>query len=188
MRETTYINFIGGASVGKSLMSALTYAEMKSLHLSVEMVQEYAKMLVYMENFEMLNCQYMVSMEQYKRLKALKGKVDYVCCDSPMLVGLFYNRHYETNVCNVEKTEEMIVSKMKELEPNNKNRRYIFLERNEEYPFEQEGRVHGEEESKRIDQQFKLLLEEFGIEYLSVKSDKASIPVIIDYIVRIERN
>jgi nicotinamide riboside kinase len=179
-KKSKYINFVSGPSGGKSLMTALTFAKLKSLHYSSEMVQEYAKMLVYMEDFEMLNCQWLVSYQQYNMLRALRGKVEYICCDSPLLVGLFYNRYYETNVCDRAKTEKMILEKMKDLEPSV----YIFLERNDDFPFEKEGRVQGEEESKKIDQLLKNLLDEFDIKYLSIKSDTGSVDAIVDYILQ----
>ena len=43
---TKIINFLSGPSAGKSLMAALVYAELKSMHYKVEYVQEYAKHLV----------------------------------------------------------------------------------------------------------------------------------------------
>lgn len=142
------------------------------------MVQEYAKMLIYKEEYEMLNCQWMVSFEQYKMLKALDNKVEYICCDSPLFLGLFYNRYHQNNICDVSKTEEMIKEKLGEFDRNI----YIFLERNEEFPFEKEGRIHGEEESKKIDILMKDMLDEFGIEYISVKSDMSNVDKIINYI------
>lgn len=178
LRKSLYVNFVSGPSAGKSLLSALTYVELKSRHLNAEMVQEYAKMLVYMEDYEMLNCQWMVSYKQYQMLKALQGKVDFICCDSPLLIGLFFNRYYQSNVCDIAKTEKMILEKMNDLGPCV----YIFLERNDDFPFEKEGRMQGEEECKEIDKKLKMLLEELGLEYLSVKSDKSSIDKIIEYV------
>lgn len=176
--DTLYINFVAGPSSGKSTMSALTYVELKSLHKSVEMVQEYAKMLVYMEDYEMLNCQWMVSYRQYQQFKALQGKVEYVCCDSPLVIGMFYNRYYQDNVSDIPKTEAMIKSKLAELS----NCVYVFLERNPDFPFETEGRMQGEEESKRIDKQMKDLLDELGVEYLTVRSGHQSVKDIVEYI------
>lgn len=181
--KSKYINFIGGPSCGKSLVSALTFAELKRCHLNAEMVQEYAKMLVYKEEYETLNCQWMVSFEQYKMLKALDNKVEYICCDSPLLIGLFYNRYHPENICDRQKTEVMIKEKMKELD----NNIYIFLERNDNFPFEKEGRIHGEVESKKIDVLMKELLNEMEIEYISVRSDITSIPIILNYIIEKSR-
>jgi hypothetical protein len=177
--NTKYINFVGGPSVGKSLMSALTYVELKALGYSCEMVQEHVKMLIYRENFDMLNCQWLVSYEQYKMLQALQGKVDFVCADSPLLIGLFYNRYHVPNVCDIEKTEACIRQNMEKLQPCVN----IFLERNENHAFEESGRIHGLEESKQIDGYLKDLLDGLHLPYLSVKSDRASMPKILDYVV-----
>lgn len=181
MTKTKIINFIGGAGIGKSTMAALTFAELKSMHFKTEYVQEYAKMLVYKKDFDTLDNQYLVSSEQYKMLKAVDGQVEYICSDSPLIIGLFYNRDYITNVCNVQKTEAMILSKINEFDNI-----YIYLERNKEYPFEKEGRVHDENQSIVIDRKLKELLDEFNIKYLSIISDKKSLPEIINYILSFE--
>ena len=54
---TIIINFISGAGAGKSLMSALTFSELKMCHYNAELVQEYAKNLVWQEKFDELNNQ-----------------------------------------------------------------------------------------------------------------------------------
>ncbi len=174
--KTKCINLVSGPSCGKSVMSALIFAELKSMHKSAELVQEFAKQLVWTEQFEELNNQYHVSMTQYRWLKAVDGKVDYIVTDSPLLLGLLYNRIYPTNVSNVQKTEEMILSKMSEFDNI-----YIFLERSD-YPFERHGRVHTESQSHEIDDQLKSLMDSMGLQYLSVKSSKTSISKIIDYV------
>lgn len=174
--RTKVINFISGAGAGKSLISAMTFAELKMKHLKTEYVQEYAKTLVWQKRFDELANQYHVSMEQYKMIKAVDGAVDYIVCDSGLLIGVFYNRYHKNNVSNIQKTEQMILDKMKEFDNI-----YIFLERNSEFPFEQEGRIQNEEEAKQIDIQFKELLHELKLPYKSFLSSRESIPKIIDY-------
>jgi hypothetical protein len=158
-------------------MSALIFAELKMRHISTEYTPEYAKQLVWQEKFEDLNNQYHVSLTQYKMLKCIDGKVDYIITDSPLFLGLFYNRDFENNTSDIIKTECMILDKLKEF-----NNKYIFLERNETYPFETQGRVHNEQESKRIDAELKKLLEKHNIKFKVFKSSKDSISNIIDFI------
>ncbi len=179
IKKTKVINFVGGSGCGKSLMSALIFAELKMKHISSEYVQEYAKTLVWRRLFCELNNQYQVSTEQYNMIKAVDGCVDYIICDSGMIVGMFYNKYNIENVCDVKKTEEMILSKMNDMENI-----YIFLERNPEFPFEHAGRIQDEEESKQIDVLFKNLLDELSLRYLSVISSKDSIPQILNYILQ----
>jgi ABC-type dipeptide/oligopeptide/nickel transport system ATPase component len=175
--KTKVINFVGGSGCGKSLMAALTFAELKMRHLKAEYVQEYAKTLVWQKRYEELDNQYQVSTEQYRMIKSVQNAVDYIVCDSGLIIGLFYNRYHPTNVCNVSKTEKMLKEKMAEFDNV-----YIYLERNDEFPYEREGRIQEEEEAKEIDTLFKSLLDELKLEYLSVVSSKESIPKILDYI------
>jgi hypothetical protein len=91
-------------------------------------------------------------------------------------LGLFYNRFHKDNVCNIEKTEKMILSRMDEFDNV-----YIFLERGD-FPYDCSGRIHSMEESEEIQRQLKELLDEFGIKYLQIKSDKRNIPEIVRYI------
>jgi hypothetical protein len=175
--KTKVVNFVSGAGAGKSLMSAMTFAELKMRHIKAEYVQEYAKTLVWQKRFDELDNQYHVSTEQYRMIKSVDGAVDYIVCDSGLIIGVFYNRYHKTNVCDVQKTEQMLLNKMTEFDNI-----YIFLERNPEFPFEQEGRIQDEQEAKLIDKQFKNLLEELKLPYKSFLSSRESIPKILDYI------
>lgn len=175
---TKVINFVGSPGTGKTVAAALTFAELKMRHLKVEYVQEYAKSLVWQKRFEELNNQYQVSTEQYRALKAVDGAVDYIVCDSGLINGLFYNKYNVDNVCDTQKTEKMILQKTLEFDNV-----YVFLERNEEFPYENAGRVQNEEQAKEIDTQFKELLESLGIQYLSVISSRDSIQQIIEYVI-----
>lgn len=178
-KKTKIINFVAGAGCGKSTMSAALYVELKTRHVCCELVQEYAKQLVWTEQFDELANQYHVSMTQYKWIKALEGKVDYLICDSPLLLGLFYNKHYPNNVSNIDKTEAMILEKMKEFDNI-----YIYLERGD-YPYETHGRIHSEQESREIDLQLKQLMDKLNIPYKSFLSSRTSIPDMIQYVLQV---
>lgn len=175
--KTKVINLVGAPSAGKSVMAALLFAELKMRHYSAEYVQEYAKTLIWQNRLEELDNQYTVSMEQYKMIKGVNNKVEFICLDSPLLIGLYYNRNYRLNVSDVKKTESMILSKMKEFDNI-----YIFLEKNENYPYETAGRIHSEEESKVISLDFIELMKELGIKYKSFVSDKSNINAMLEYI------
>lgn len=179
MKKAIHINFVGGACAGKSTMAALIYAELKMRHLSAEYVGEYAKGLIWAGKLDQLNNQYRVSEKQYNMIKVLDNVVDYIVCDSPLLVGLHYNRYSKTNVSNVEKTEFKIREWMLEF-----NNIYIYLERNEDYLYEQEGRVQDLEEAKIIDKLFIDLLKELNLPFLSIKSDRHNVEKIINYIIQ----
>jgi hypothetical protein len=173
------INFVSGPSVGKSLISALVYAELKIGGYTTEYVQEYAKQLVWLRKWDKLNNQYLVSSKQYELIKVLYDipSIKYVVVDGGLMLGLYYNRHYKTNVSNVDKTEKMIISRNNEF----KNI-YIHLERNPEVPFEQDGRVQTYMESLEVDKSLKGTLRDLCLEYKSFRSSKDSIEGIVEYI------
>ena len=98
-------------------------------------------------------------------IKSVNGKVEYICLDSPLLLGIYYNRYHPDNVSNVEKTEKMILEKMKEFDNI-----YIFIERNKEFPYEIEGRIHNEKESDDISIKLIEILKEFKLPYKSFRS------------------
>lgn len=173
------INFIAGPSVGKSLISALVYTELKKNRVKVEYIQEYAKSLVWCKKFDKLNNQYYVSTKQYEIIKSLYSvpDIEYIVLDGSLLLGLYYNRSFPTNVSNIEKTEKMILEKNSEF-----NHIYIYLERNVNIPFDPSGRVHNEEESKIADYCLKKILSESNYNFKVFKSDINSIQDIIEYI------
>ena len=89
-KTTKYINFFGGPGVGKSTKSAQYFALLKKQGLEVELVTEVAKDLVWEERHRTLDFQAYVTTKQYRNLKRLQGKVDYVITDGPVLLGQIY--------------------------------------------------------------------------------------------------
>jgi hypothetical protein len=173
------VNFISGPSVGKSLMSALVYAELKTLGYTTEYVQEYAKTLVWLKDFERLNDQYYVTKKQYEMIKALYtvDAIEYVVVDSSLWLGMYYNRVNKDNVSNVKKTDEMIKEKMKEF-----RNIYIVLERDPSIKYESHGRIQTYSESLIVDKELIVMLKELGVEYKIFKSNRESVKDIIEYI------
>lgn len=174
---TVVVNFIASPNSGKSLTSALVFSELKMNHQKAEYIQEYAKFLIYSNRIHELNNQYQVSYEQYKMLKPMDGIVDYLVCDSPLLLGLYYNRNHTNNICDVKKTEKLLIDKINEF-----NNVYIFLDKDPDLPYENEGRIHTEEQSKQIQIGLLDLLDEFNIPYLRAMSGKEDIERIMEYI------
>lgn len=89
---TTYINLFGGPGIGKSTTAAELFSMMKRDGKNVELVTEVAKGFVWEGRAGTLQIQPYVLMKQYRDLIRLKGKVDYVITDSPILLGIVYGR------------------------------------------------------------------------------------------------
>lgn len=165
-KKTRVINLISGPGAGKTTVSAFLFYKMKTLGLSVEYVPEFAKSLVWKKQFDILNDQYLVSVEQYNLIKSLNGMVEYIITDGPLVHGLYYNRFNRDNTSNIDKTENKILQLMAEFDNIN-----VFIERGN-FNYETDGRYQSENEAIQIDVVIKHLLNQNGIKYECKSSDK----------------
>jgi len=174
---TQIVNFIAGPGVGKSVMNSLAFAKMKISGSNCEIVPEYAKQLVWTEEFELLNNQYHVSYYQNKLLRALDGKTDYILTDGCLLHGLVYNMINPYNTSDKDKTKEAILKWFNESDNIN-----IYLERNPNINYEKDGRLQSHEEAIHIDNLIKFQLFDNKIDFKSFISSEDSLPEILEYI------
>jgi nicotinamide riboside kinase len=84
------INIFGGPGAGKSTTAAGVFHAMKKQRLEVELVTEYAKDMTWEGRKNILNDQLYVLAKQNRRLHRLRGQVDYIISDSPLILGLIY--------------------------------------------------------------------------------------------------
>lgn len=158
------INIVGGPGIGKSLTSGFLFSKLKLKGESCEFVQEVAKDYVWQQRYEILDNQYHLSLSMYEKLKSIYGKVKYVITDGSLLHGLYYNKYNTNNVSNVEKTQDMILSKFKEF-----NNVVLFIARGD-HEYEQEGRIQNFNEALHVDEELKKILVENKIEYYEIQS------------------
>lgn len=178
MKDTKIINLISGPGVWKSVLASLIFVHMKIKWFNIEYVSEYAKQLVWMKDFETLNNQHYISTQQFKLFKSMIWTVDYIITDGALFHWLFYNRFNKENISNIEKTEDKILEYIKQF--NNIN---IYLKRNPDFDYEQEGRIQTKEEALFVDQEIKKLLDLYEKNnYKEVISDVWKIDEIINII------
>lgn len=174
---TTVINFIAGPGVGKSVMTSLVFARLKMMGYNTEIIPEYAKQLVWTEEFELLNNQYHVSYYQNKLISSLMNKTDIVVTDGCLLHGLVYNMINPDNTSDKDKTKHAILNWFNSFKNIN-----ILLERNQELPYQQEGRIQNLEEANHVDNLLKFQLFDNKIKYKPFVSSEENIPQILEYI------
>jgi nicotinamide riboside kinase len=178
--DSTVINFISAPGHGKSLCAALVYAELKMRHYITEYIQEFAKTLVWKGQNDLLLDQMYVTTEQYNLLDSVKDKVEFIVTDSPVILGIYYNKLYSG------KYDPIIETKILDY-TSRFNNIYIFLEKGD-YPYENVGRIQTYEESVIIQRELKELLDRLNIKYMSIKSDKCNIQCMVDYILQTQKN
>lgn len=90
--NTKIVNAFAGPGAGKTTACLEIVSQLKMRGKSAEYVPEYAKELVWDERTQLLDGSLMnqltILCEQYKRIKRLFHKVDYIVTDSPY--GLIY--------------------------------------------------------------------------------------------------
>lgn len=161
-KHTIVINAFAGPGAGKTTSCLEVAEKLKKQGFVTEYVQEYAKELVYDNNFIMLDGhyehQFAILNEQMKRINRLYGKVDFIVTDSPILLNNTYlNEDKNTEVYSAYSDS---VNKLYGLY-NNFN---YFVERDTSV-FEKEGRIHNLEQSIAIDNELKNMLHNNQIDF-----------------------
>lgn len=167
-KDTKVINIYAGAGAGKTTLALELTAELKKRYKgSVEYVPEYAKSLIIHGKEKELKNQEKISSEQAKRLLDLVGKVDIIVTDSPIELGKIYvSSELQKNAVN--KIIDDCASKYKSVD--------FFLHRDECRVYESFGRIHTEEESKKIDER---ILNELNKNFIKIDNN-TSIDSIIN--------
>jgi deoxyadenosine/deoxycytidine kinase len=141
---TKYVNIFGGPGVGKSTAAASLFVEMKKLGLKVELVTEVAKDFVWEDRLTTLSIQPYITIKQFRNLVRLKGKVDYVITDAPILLGCVYADKYAPTLPSSYKNFIVDLHRY-ELDPSIN----IVLQRS--FKYDSTGRYQNEDQAKELD-------------------------------------
>lgn len=164
-KDALNINLFGGPCTGKSTSAAGIFYELKKLNQNAEYVPEFAKELLYAEDYTKLSDQLYVLAEQHHRIFRLHGNVDFIIHDSPFLLSAVYideNPYY-----SVQEFKKFVINLF-----NSYNTLNFFLTRDDQ-PYQDFGRTQTFEEALEIDKQILTLLNENGMNYIPVSSKNA---------------
>jgi hypothetical protein len=145
MYPTKVINIIGGPGCDKSLFSSAIILRLNLRQKSVENIPDHAKSLVWQRNFEALKNQYQIAQRQFEMINLLDGQVQYLVTECSLPQVLYYNEHYEDNICDVAKTRHHILDWYKQ--HNNVN---VMVERGDK-KYVHTGRFQDEIHARAID-------------------------------------
>lgn len=162
--DTLVLNFFAGPGCGKSTMSSGVFSWLKSQGVLAELVQEFAKDMVWSRRFDEMANQLFIFGMQHHRIWPLLGQVEVIVVDGPLLHSLIYDQSESPTFSQLVREEHR---KLRNLN--------IFLQRVK--PFRQEGRVHDEEQSRELDQRIRALLDGFD-SYLTFPGDTEYVPKI----------
>jgi hypothetical protein len=164
------VNLFGPPGVGKSSLRSGVFWLMKSLHMSVEEVSEYAKYLVLTERtWQLEREQLYLLAKQHHKQAILQGRYEYAVTDSPLLLCAFYaNRDDDTN----------FVRLTRETFDQFDNINFYVTRDLTDGPFETQGRVHDREQARLVDERLRQCLHRWGVPY-------TEIPLTIDAPLRV---
>lgn len=163
-RNTLFVNLFGGPGTGKSTTAALLFGQLKEAGVNAELVTEFAKDVVW-EDRRVIACQPYVFGKQLWRLERLRGKVDVVVTDAPLVLSLVYAEALG------EAWKQVVLAQTSKF--NNMN---VFLVRdNIEHPYNPEGRYQKDvEEAETLDRKIKDVLNDARLPYHVVPVHRAA--------------
>lgn len=168
--QTFIINLYGGPGCGKSTVAAGLFYELKCRGIECEMTGEYAKDRTWDSNPEVLENQPFIFGQQLHRIWRLNNKVQFIVCDSPILLSIIYSKEKS------ELFEQFIV------EQYNKYTNINFvLDRTVKY--DPIGRNQTEEEANQLDKYLNSIMNKYNIDYNNVSGDsKTKVNKILEYL------
>lgn len=165
---TIVVNFFGGPGSGKSTMAGQLFGVMKEQRINVEYVPEFAKELVWEESRSIDDQLFMLGV-QHNRLYRLLGKVDYIVSDSPLLLGNYYVDFTNTKF-SAGRNLDIWRLAYKKLTMDTydlyDNMNFFVDRRNRK--FLQAGRIQNENESKKIDDHIRFMLNTYDYPFTTV--------------------
>lgn len=162
---TKVINIIGGPGSDKSLFTAAIILYLNQRNRTVETIPDYAKSLVWQQNFEVLKNQYFIAQRQFEMLNLLDGQVQYLITECSLPQVMYYNENYADNICDVGKTHDQILQWYKMFDNVN-----IFVERGDK-KYVRTGRFQDEEAARNIDRGLRSLLAREEMPHIALPPD-----------------
>jgi hypothetical protein len=166
---TKVINVIGGPGCDKSLVTSAIILFLKLHDKTVEVIPDYAKSLVWQQNFEVLKNQYFIAQRQYEMLNLLDGQIQFLITECSLPQVLYYNENYADNICDIGKTRTQILEWYKQ--HNNVN---VLVERGDR-KYIHTGRFQDEEQAKGIDRGLRGILTREGLRFTALPGDVEAI-------------
>ena len=158
--NTMVVNCYAGPGAGKTTCAWEVASQLKKKGINTEYVSEYAKELVWEGKYDVLENQEHLFAEQAKRLERLRGKVEVIVTDSPILMSHIYGRNNSTDFT---------------MRIDDEYKKYynfnLFIKRGD--TFQQAGRIQNLEESKALDRKIMNMLKEKNI-YFGVREHAMS--------------
>ncbi|MDT8992015.1 hypothetical protein RQP54_14175 [Curvibacter sp. APW13] len=159
---TKVINIIGGPGCEKSLVAAAIKVYLNVHGKTVEGIPDFAKTLVWQQNYEVLKNQYFIAQRQFEMLSLVDGQVQFLLNECSLPQVMYYNETYPDNICDIAKTREQILEWHGQFDNIN-----LLVERSDR-KYVHTGRFQDEEQARTVDRGLRALLEREGLPFTTV--------------------
>lgn len=178
MDKLKVINLFGAPGVGKSATRSGLFWLMKIKDMSVEEVNEFAKYLVLAKRvWQLKKDQLYILAKQHHKMLILKGAYAFAVTDSPLMLAGYYceeTREEERKLGEEQSAPDGFVDLCRSYAESFENLN-LFLTRDfTKSSFEAQGRVHGIEDSIRIDREQKEFLARNGQSWIDIDLDQVA--------------
>lgn len=176
IKNTIVVNAFAGPGAGKTVSALTLAAELAKKGYVTEYVSEYAKELVWDNNLVLLSgepdLQLAVLQEQVHRIDRIYGSVDFIVCDSPIMLNPLYLAVPDSQYNDL--TFDLF---------SQYNNFCYFVERDPQR-FEQQGRIHDLNSSITKDNEIKELLSSYKIYF--GRYNHTTINIVLNNIIKYE--
>lgn len=162
------INLFGQPGAGKSSTAYLLTGKLKSLGINAELASEFAKDLIWSNRLDCMKCQLYMLGEQVYRIERLLGQVEWIICDSPILLSAIY--------APIDYPQHFIPFL---LDYNNRFNNINFFIRRVK-PYNPKGRTQTELEASKIAEKVHSLLIGARIPFIEVDGDDRGFEIIME--------
>lgn len=170
------VNLYAGPGTGKSTTCAALFAELKYGGHNVEMVTEFAKNATWERRGQkVFAAQEYIFGKQSFSLSKVASEVELVITDAPLLFSLVYGSNSST-IPSLNGLAKETYDQYDNLD--------IFLERNSTRAYNPHGRIHTENESKKLDQNILDMLDEQKIKYEKILFSRQAVADIMYLLVK----
>jgi tRNA uridine 5-carbamoylmethylation protein Kti12 len=172
--DTLVVNLMGAPGAGKSTGAAYVFSALKLQGINCELVQEYAKDRVWQKDFEVFKNQFYVTGKQSLRVSRLKGNVDVIITDSPIIQGAYYAR----DKSYYKSYEEVLLAIHNEYH----NLNYYIIRDKAYNPL---GRFQTESEADQVAKEIRNMMENLGVGMKEIKGSADGYNKIVNDILEI---
>jgi len=168
----------GGPGTGKSTTCSGIFNKLKKMGFNAEMNREYVKEWVW-EDRKILNGDqvYITAKQMRKEANYIRNGLDFIITDSPLALTTFYGNIYDKYEKEFQSCKQIVKQHHQFCKDNGYKVEHYFLIRTKEY--NPAGRYQDEATARKYDNDIRVFLKEYGINFKEIPCDDNVEDVII---------